>query len=149
MKIAKQNGYKTDHRKDRGFQIGVRRTLPLSKEQAWAFLTSSTGLHSWLGELASLPMEPGHRYLTQDGTSGEVRVVKPLEQLRLTWQRQDWPTPSTLQIRLLPAGPDKTTISFHQEKLEDMHVREEMKLRWEEVLSYMKAMAEKIEPSAN
>ncbi|WP_028553079.1 SRPBCC family protein [Paenibacillus sp. UNC451MF] len=118
-----------------GFQIGVRRTLNMSKEQAWELLTSATGLKLWLGDLETLNLEAGHPYTAYDGTSGEMRVVKPYAQLRMTWQRKDWAKPSTLQIRLLPASGNKTTISFHQEKLADLHAREEMKMRWESVLS--------------
>ncbi|MBD0384225.1 SRPBCC domain-containing protein [Paenibacillus sp. WST5] len=115
-----------------GFQIGVRRTLPLSKEQLWAYLTSTAGIQLWIGDMPFLELKVGHKFITKDGTSGELRVVKPLEQLRMTWQRKDWERASTLQIRLLSAHPDKTTISIHQEKLEDLFVREQMKLHWEE-----------------
>lgn len=118
-----------------GFQIGVRRTFSVSREAAWAFLLSAEGLKLWLGELSSLELEPGHRYTTGEGNFGELRVVKPLEQLRLTWQRQGWSQPSTLQIRLIPnpSQAGKTTISFHQEKLADAWAREEMKQHWEAV----------------
>lgn len=40
-----------------------------------------------------------------------------------------------MQIRLLAAAGGRTTISFHQEKLKDANVREQMKLYWEEVLA--------------
>lgn len=118
-----------------GFQIGVRRTLPITQEQAWELLTSSDGVKMWLGDVSDLAFSAGSTYLSEEGTSGELRIVKPHEQLRLTWQKRGWATPSTLQIRLLPKSPEKTTISFHQEKLASAVEREEMKLRWEAVLS--------------
>lgn len=118
-----------------GFQIGVRRTLPIAKAQAWEALTSPDGLKLWLGDLAALPLEPKQRYTTVEGTTGEMRVVKPLEQLRLTWQPKGWPKASTVQIRFLSSNPTKTTISFHQEHLADVFVREEMRQRWEAVLN--------------
>ena len=63
-------------------------------------------------------------------------MVKPLEQLRLTWQPAGFPNETILQIRLLSAdSPGKTTISFHQEKLDSAEQREEMKAHWEEVIS--------------
>ncbi|MFC5653398.1 hypothetical protein ACFPYJ_30635 [Paenibacillus solisilvae] len=34
--------------------IGVRRTLPITQEQAWAYIISSEGLSSWLGDLPLL-----------------------------------------------------------------------------------------------
>lgn len=118
-----------------GFQVGVRRTLPLSQEQAWRLLTSPEGLSWWLGGLSALQLEPGQRFFSKEGTSGELRIVKPLEQLRLSWQRAGWEQASTLQIRLLAAAGGRTTISFHQEKLKDANVREQMKLYWKEVLA--------------
>ncbi|EKU44685.1 SRPBCC domain-containing protein [Lysinibacillus capsici] len=120
-----------------GFQIGVRRTFPISQEQAWALLTTTEGVRTWLGESTSVIFEPGHKYHSKTG-SGEIRIVKPLEQLRLTWQKEEWSKPSTVQIRILPKGVNKTTISFHQEHLSDQTVREEMKGHWESVLDLIK-----------
>ncbi|TCP52591.1 activator of Hsp90 ATPase-like protein [Tumebacillus sp. BK434] len=121
-----------------GFQIGVRRSLPISQEQAWRMLTSPDILKLWLGSVSDLTLEKGHVFRTEEGVSGELRVVKPMEQLRLTWQKPDWSQSSTLQIRLLSKQQNRTTVSFHQEKLADLFVREEMKEKWEDVLAKMK-----------
>ncbi|MFM1651615.1 SRPBCC family protein [Brevibacillus sp. B_LB10_24] len=120
-----------------GFQVGVRRTLPVSQERAWELVTSAQGLQLWLGEATDISLRPGQRYETKTGESGEIRIVKPLQQLRLTWQKPDWQRASTVQVRILPKAGGKTTISFHQEHLVDKHVREEMKARWEAVLEEM------------
>lgn len=120
-----------------GFQVGVRRTFPVSQEQAWALIIAEEGLQSWLGEGISIKIEPGQKYHAKTGT-GEIRIVKPLEQLRLTWQKEEWLRPSTVQIRILPKENNKTTISFHQEHLSDQTVREEMKQYWESVLDGIK-----------
>jgi uncharacterized protein YndB with AHSA1/START domain len=120
--------------KSAGFQIGVRRTLPITSEKAWELLFSQEGLKIWLGDLSSLPLQKGERYKTQQGVSGEIRVVRPKEQLRMTLQKKNWTYASTCQIRLIPKSTGKTTISFHQENLDSAAEREEMKLHWEEVL---------------
>lgn len=117
-----------------GYQVGVRRTFPISQEEAWAFLTSSEGLKLWLGSLSFLNLHKGETFTTSEGISGEFRVVKPFQQLRLKWEKNEWEKPSTLQIRLLSDNPDKTTISFHQENLDHPNTREQMKLYWEDVL---------------
>ncbi|NOV02218.1 SRPBCC family protein [Paenibacillus planticolens] len=126
-----------------GFQIGVRRTIPISQGKAWEVLILPQGRKLWLGDLAEeMTFEKGSAYCTADGLKGVVRVVKPYEQLRLTWQPAAWPEASTLQIRLLPAGsPGKTTISFHQEKLDSLQRREEMKVHWEAVISGLQELA--------
>ncbi|SEB54330.1 SRPBCC domain-containing protein [Paenibacillus sp. GP183] len=120
--------------KSAGFQIGVRRTLPITPEKAWQLILSQEGLQIWLGDLSSLPLQKGEKYRTREGVSGEMRVVKPKEQLRMTLQNENWTRPSTCQIRLIPTSSGKTTISFHQENLNSAAEREEMKLHWEEVL---------------
>ncbi|MCD1257590.1 SRPBCC domain-containing protein [Paenibacillus athensensis] len=122
-----------------GFQIGVRKTLAATREQLWNWLLSRQGLGHWLGELDELPLESGLRYETEEGVTGEVRVVKLQEQLRLTWQPPGWLAPSTVQIRLLAAAEDKTTLSFHQEKLRDAAARERMKQRWEAAIAAAQA----------
>lgn len=122
-----------------GWQIGVRRTLPCAQEQAWALLMAPEGLGLWLGTVPGLGLVVGERFTTAEGTTGELRVVKPLEQVRLTWQRPGWARASTLQIRWIPVSPAKTTVSFHQEWLADGAVRAQMKERWEGVLAALSA----------
>ncbi|WP_349772264.1 SRPBCC family protein [Lederbergia citrisecunda] len=120
-----------------GFQIGVRRTFPISQNKAWKLVTSNAGLKLWLGDFTSFPLQKGEKYSADTG-SGEIRVIKPLQQIRLTWQREEWTRPSTVQIRILPKEENKTTISFHQEHLSDEKVRDEMKILWEKVLDIIK-----------
>lgn len=113
------------------------------QEEAWELLTSTRGRKLWLGDAATFEFVKGHKFVTQEGTTGEFRVVKPQEQIRVTWQPVGFPQASTLQIRLLPAAsPGKTTISFHQEKLDSAEQREEMKAHWEEVISGLLALSE-------
>ncbi|OUQ88898.1 ATPase [Brevibacillus brevis] len=118
-----------------GFQVGVRRTMPITPEQAWAFLTSSEGAKLWLGHVSNLTFSEGETFTSSDGISGQFRVVKPFQQFRLKWSMKEWEKPSTLQIRLISDKPDRTTISFHQENLGHENTREQMKLHWEEVLN--------------
>lgn len=119
--------------KDVGFQVGVRRTFSISQEKAQELIASKEGLDLWLGESTSIILEPGQKYITKTG-AGEIRIVKPLEQLRLTWQKEEWEKPSTVQVRIISKASNKTTISFYQEKLADKNVREEMKVYWGEIL---------------
>ncbi|GIP38202.1 hypothetical protein J31TS4_14820 [Paenibacillus sp. J31TS4] len=121
-----------------GFQIGVRRTLPISPEQAWAFLTSSEGMKLWLGTVSFRALQEGEAFQSDEGISVQFRVVKPMKQLRLKWEKTGWSKPSTLQIRLISDKPDRTTISFHQENLEHPGIREQMKMYWEEALAAIK-----------
>lgn len=122
-----------------GVQIGVRRTMPVSKDKVWAFLLSSEGLPCWLGTLPSLSLQVRHQYVTEEGTRGQIRSVIPQQKLRLTWQPQGWDHPSTLQLYVLSKSPDKTTVSVHQEKLDDIYMREVMRRHWEAALDRIQA----------
>lgn len=119
--------------KDVGFQIGIRRTLPISLDKAWHFLFSEEGLKIWLGKISSEQFDLNKNYKTKEGVEGEVRVFEPNSHIRLTWKPKNWTNISTLQIRVIEAK-DKTTISIHQEKLLDNSQRAEMKKYWKKVI---------------
>ncbi len=123
-----------------GYQIGVRRTIPVQTKHAWDFFFSPEGLSIWLGDIQHIPLQKGQSFQIKDGCSGELRVVKPGGHVRMTWKRADWEEPpSTLQVRFLTPSSDKTTISFHQEKLANASTREEMKEHWEQALAKIDA----------
>ena len=62
---------------DVGFQIGVRRTLPIGSDEAWDLITSPEGVSVWLGLTAGLSFDKGATFSLANGSSGEVRVVEP------------------------------------------------------------------------
>jgi uncharacterized protein YndB with AHSA1/START domain len=105
-----------------GWEIGVRRTLPMPLEPMWELITGPAGLRLWLGEAPGLAIAPGSTYLLADGTHGALTVVKPFSHLRLTWQPADWPRASIIQLRVLPGG-ERSVVSFHQEQLPDEAAR--------------------------
>jgi uncharacterized protein YndB with AHSA1/START domain len=117
-----------------GFQVGVRRTVPRPAHDVWTWLVEGPGRDAWLGPGAELRLERGARYVCDDGTTGEVRSVRPGERLRLTWHPPDEDAPSTVQLTVIPKG-DRCTVAFHQEKLPDLAAREAMKARWRAVLA--------------
>jgi uncharacterized protein YndB with AHSA1/START domain len=122
--MAKRSERPTGLTKDVGWEIGVRRTLPVEHTVAWRLITSPQGMAVWLGESASsVDLTPGATYDLPDGTRGEVRVVTPGSHFRLTWHPPGWPRPSTMQVRVIPKGA-KTVIAFHQEHLPGSDERE-------------------------
>ncbi|ELR70018.1 hypothetical protein C900_04388 [Fulvivirga imtechensis AK7] len=114
--------------KDVGYQFGLRKTFPVSVEQAWDFLFSDKGLKIWLGALDS-ELELNMQYKTTEGIEGLVRVIKPYSHVRMNWKKKNWKNMSTVQVRTIENN-GKTTISFHQEKLLNAAQREEMKAYW-------------------
>ena len=130
MKTENLMSHKTGQTRSVGFEFGLRKTFSIDLRDAWQFLTSPEGIKMWLGDVHDFRLEKGHTYQSTDGASGEVRVVNPEVNIRLTWQPGGWPKPSTIQVRVIPAG-NKTTIGFHQENLPDAKAREDMRQRWE------------------
>ncbi len=124
-----------------GYEIGARRVLPVTPEEAWARLTSPQGVAAWLGEVSPFQPAEGQAYRTTSGATGQFRVVKLMRQLRLTWLPTGWSKPSTIQVRLIPSGPGKTVISFHQENLPDAAAREERRRHWQAALDFLSEMS--------
>jgi uncharacterized protein YndB with AHSA1/START domain len=121
-----------------GFQVGVQRSVAATVTEVWELVVSRPEL--WLGEGASLSFDEGERYEVPPrggaaGASGEVRVVKPGDRLRMTWQPEGWPAPATLQLTLTRSPSGKTTIHALLEKLPDGDARDALRAHWREALA--------------
>ncbi|AKJ03778.1 Hypothetical protein AA314_05404 [Archangium gephyra] len=119
-----------------GFQVGVVRTLPVSAPDLWERI--ATQPEHWLGAGATLTLEPGAGYEVPKrrgvpGVRGEVRVVKPRQRIRMTWQPEGWRKPATLQLTLVPSKRG-VSLRVHMEKLPDAKAREAMREHWSSVL---------------
>lgn len=122
---------------DSGFQVGVQHSVDADLAAVWQVLTGHPEL--WLGEGAAVTFAPGERYAVpaaagEPGATGEVRVVKPRERLRMTWQPAGWPRPATVQLTLSRTASGKTAIQAHLEKLADAETREAMREHWRAAL---------------
>jgi uncharacterized protein YndB with AHSA1/START domain len=129
---------------DVGFQVGAQRSVPTTAGRLWDVLTTQPEL--WLGAGAAVVFEPGRRYEvlpgeSGTGASGEIRVVKPGNRIRMTWQPEGWPEPAMLQITLSPAAPARTRLNVHVEKLPDAETREAMRERMRAAMERVAAAA--------
>ncbi|HLL05688.1 MAG TPA: SRPBCC domain-containing protein [Myxococcaceae bacterium] len=120
-----------------GFQVGVVRTLPISAPELWDLVTKQA--ERWLGPGAKLKLEPGKGYEVPKrrgapGVRGELRVVKPGQRLRMTWQPDGWKKPATLQLTLVPKARG-AALHVHMDKLPDAKSREAMREHWSKVLA--------------
>lgn len=125
-----------------GYEVGVQRTLAPTPAAAWDRLTSPEGLAAWLGAGAPERLEPGTDYALDDGTTGEIRVVREGSHVRLTWQPPAWEAPSTVQVRASEAASGRGTVGFHHEGLPDQESRETMRAHWRGVLDRLEALGE-------
>lgn len=121
--------------RDAGWQVGVSRTIAADVETVWALLTSPTGLAVWLGPGATLGDSPGSPYATHDGLRGELRSLRPLDRIRLTWQREDMDHDTTVQVAIAPAGGDRCVVRWHQERMHSAHERESQRVHWRGVMA--------------
>ena len=112
----KQNKKIVGLTKNVGFQVGVRRTLPVHHQVAWDLITSPEGINIWLGERILLNFMKREKYELTDGTVGEIRTFSPNSHVRITWQPPLWLKASTIQIRVI-SKDGKSVIAFHQEHL--------------------------------
>lgn len=126
------SGDQTGKTRDAGWQIGVSRTLPVSLDEAWAYLTSTDGIGVWLGAGVETPLAVGQAYRTDDGTTGEFRSVRDRDRVRLTWQPAGRPEPATVQIALTTAATG-CTFRFHTERLAGPEERAAMRDHWRAV----------------
>ena len=120
-----------------GFQVGVVRTLPMTASELWDLVSKQA--ERWLGPGATLKLEPGKGYEVPKrrgapGVRGELRVVKPGQRLRMTWQPDGWKKPATLQLTLVPKARG-ASLHVHMEKLPDAKAREAMREHWSKVLA--------------
>jgi uncharacterized protein YndB with AHSA1/START domain len=125
--------------KDTGFQIGVRRTLPIHLKDAWRLITSPQGIQFWLGKTEKLDYSEGAHYQLDDGTVGEVRVFKPNSHIRITWKPPGWVRAATIQVRVIPKS-DRTVIAFHQEHLPGPREREQRRDHFKAVLDRLASL---------
>jgi len=122
--------------KSAGFQVGARKTFPVSIEIAWNFLFSKKGLKIWLGQADPETFDTNKIFETSDGLVCKIKVLKANSHIRLNWKPKHWDNNSTLQIRVIP-NKNQTTISFHQEHLENEVQRTEMKNYWKKILDQL------------
>lgn len=117
--------------KDAGWEMGVRQTVAAPLPAVWDFLLGE-GLPIWLGEIDALPAEKGASYATKDGVRGSIRSFTDQQRVRLSWQPDDWPHDTTLQVTVKESAMG-TTIGFHHEKLADRDERRMMLGHWKNV----------------
>lgn len=125
---------------DSGWQIGLKRTLPIPFEILWDWMLSKNGLNIWLGEGPDFRFQAGETYELDDGTRGKVRVYKINSHWRLTRQpnNPEYKRPSVIQIRILESG-DNTMLAFHEEHLPTQTERQARKTFYLGVVEKIKA----------
>ncbi|HEX2405499.1 MAG TPA: SRPBCC domain-containing protein, partial [Acidimicrobiia bacterium] len=118
-----------------GFQVSVQRSVAGDAGAAWRLIEARP--ESLFG--GAVELTEGTRYEVPAvgdamAASGEVRVVKPGDRIRMTWQPVGWVVPATVQVTLLESVSGKTAINVLLEKLADAEQREIAQAHWRSVL---------------
>jgi len=122
---------------DDGWELGVRTIVPAPLPAVWDYLIGK-GLPMWLGDIAALPTEKGAQFRTADGVSGVVRSYTDRVRVRISWQPDDWPHDTTLQVSVKEAATG-TTIGIQHEDLADREERRMMLGHWKNVTAALAA----------
>ena len=120
-----------------GYQFGIRRTFPVTVEEAWNLLFSKKELHKWLGEING-ELRQKETYYTRNGQLGLVRVLKPQSHIRLDWKLPHWQNHAILQIRTITTDAG-ATMAVHVERMVNAEQRIEVQQFWQNILSGIKA----------
>lgn len=124
--------------KDAGWQIGVSRTVNLPLDDVWEFMISPEAVAIWLGEGATLPAGRGDPITAADGSKGELRSLRPLDRVRLTWQPKDWDHDTTVQVTVT-GGETSTVIRFHQDRMVSEAERNRQRDHWRSIMAELVA----------
>lgn len=117
---------------DGGFQVGVRKTLPLDHQQTWDLLITGPGGKLIFDAETGAPTEPGQRIMAEDGHEYELRTIKEGERMRLRRIDPETGKATIVQIYVEP-GKTGTSVGFHHEGLDDGEHREEMRAHWKRI----------------
>lgn len=133
-----------------GVQLRCRRTLPVSVEVAWFWLTKADRLRCWIGEEARVELRSdgvlGVESLGEDGAvlreeARSIEVSRP-QRWVLALKRQDagWPvaTHLTMELRSDPAGCELSVLQQGFEHLplsECLTIWEAYRRRWRAALA--------------
>lgn len=120
--------------KSQGWEMGVSRTLPISRDELWNILSKQPGLGIWSGLDTEIKLEKGKCLETRNGTKIEIRSYHEGKRIRMRWQPIDWDFVSIFQVTVTPIK-EKALLRFHQEKLDSFEQREYMIQYWSKVLS--------------
>lgn len=128
-------GRKVEGRNAKGrWSLTATKSLHLSAEDLWKFLVSEEGQAVWLKPLDPISIEPKATFETEDGFYGEIRTMRKLRHVRLSWSDPEWSRASYVQMILVKRPGAKCLMAFTHGELPDSRSRELMRKRWKDVL---------------
>ncbi|MCL2316137.1 MAG: SRPBCC domain-containing protein [Actinomycetia bacterium] len=117
--------------------VVVRRLVACPVKQVWKVLMSKEGAEALLGPGAALGQK-GNTWRADDGRSGVIRSLHPLEEVRFSFRLDDKATPSVVELTLEPQDASTLLTVTHSRLTTDMDVSW-LSERWEAALGRIEA----------
>lgn len=118
--------------------VTVSRSVSQSPKNVWKFLVTREGAEALLGPGGELG-DKGDSWRAEDGTFGVIRSYHPLEQIRFSWHAADEAPKTLVDVHLLPAGDDQTTVEIRHELIPRYFDAAAIAKRWESALEKVEA----------
>lgn len=118
--------------KNAGWQVGIRKTIPLTSDQLWNFITGNQGMQIIIGDTISATNSYNQDRISEKEIQYKITTIVQNSHLRMQWRLPDWKEYSILQIRVYSTGQNKAVLAIHQEKLVNGNTRAVMKKYWQE-----------------
>lgn len=112
------------------YSMTATKTLPVSATSFWSWICSPEGMQVWLQPLTSFEIKAGDTFEVEGEMYGEVRTVRPKQRFRLAWNCLDWSAKTTLQVSVLPRGPQRCMLVIQHDGLDSAKIKEQMREFW-------------------
>ena len=124
------------------YQVTCTASLSIGAKAAWKLISSPEGLGCWLRPLSDF-LAPKQVFESEGGIFGEVRTMKAGRQVRIRWQNEDWPKPTTVQVVVIPRPKSKCILAIMHDGFVDVRTREKMRVHWKAVLAELRSRSAK------
>jgi len=128
-------GRKVEGRNAKGrWSLTATKSLHRSSKDVWRYLTNEDGQAVWLRPLDPISIETKATFETTDGYFGEIRTMKAPQRIRMSWSDPEWDRPSYVNLIVVKRPGDKCLLAFMHGELPDSRTRDNLRVRWREVL---------------
>lgn len=108
----------------------VTTSLVVTPKKLYDYLTSLEGQMVWLQPMSAIIFKQGNQFECAGEVFGEIRIVKLNKSLRLTWNCEDWPRKTVVQVHIYPKEKGKSMLVINHIDLPTMKSKTQMHSRW-------------------
>jgi len=121
------------------YTVTSTKTFPVSQKTMWKLMTSPHGLEKWLAPLSPLEFRAKAGFEVRGGIYGSVRTLQAPKRARLSWQDDEWPKATVINLNIVARPGDKCIVALSHEGLKDRRLKEKMRDHWKSALDSLLA----------